>query len=52
MDRLAGEMDPDRAAELIAAGVEPLNDLIAALHQKVLVAELRRQRAARAPRSR
>jgi DNA-binding transcriptional MerR regulator len=47
MDRLAGEMDPDRAAELIAAGVEPLNELIAALHQKSLVAELRRQRAAR-----
>jgi DNA-binding transcriptional MerR regulator len=47
MDRLAGEMDPDRAVELIAAGTEPLNELIAALHQKSLVAELRRQRAAR-----
>jgi DNA-binding transcriptional MerR regulator len=47
LDRLAGEMDPDRAVELIAAGSEPLNELIAALHQKSLVAELRRQRAAR-----
>ena len=47
MDRLAGELEPDRAAELIQAGVEPLRDLIAALHQKLLVAELRRQRAAR-----
>jgi DNA-binding transcriptional MerR regulator len=47
MDRLAGELDPDRAAELIAVGAEPLNDLIAALHQKALVAELGRQRAAR-----
>jgi DNA-binding transcriptional MerR regulator len=47
MDRLAGELDPDDAAELIAAGVEPLNELLAALHQKLLVAELRRQRAAR-----
>jgi hypothetical protein len=47
MDRLAGELEPDRASELIAAGTEPLNDLIAALHQKALVAELRRQRAAR-----
>jgi DNA-binding transcriptional MerR regulator len=47
LERLAGEMDPDRAAELIAAGTEPLNDLIAALHQKLLVAELRRVRAAR-----
>jgi DNA-binding transcriptional MerR regulator len=47
MDRLAGELDPDRAAELIAVGAEPLNGLIAALHQKALVAELGRQRAAR-----
>jgi DNA-binding transcriptional MerR regulator len=47
MDRLVGELDPDRAVELIAAGTEPLNDLMAALHQKALVAELRRQRAAR-----
>jgi DNA-binding transcriptional MerR regulator len=47
MDRLAGEMDPDRAADLIAAGAAPLNELIAALHQKSLVAELRRQRAER-----
>jgi DNA-binding transcriptional MerR regulator len=47
LERLAGEMDPDRAVELIAAGVEPLNELIAALHQKLLVAELRRVRAAR-----
>jgi DNA-binding transcriptional MerR regulator len=47
LDRLAGELDPDRAVELIGAGSEPLNDLMAALHQKALVAELRRQRAAR-----
>jgi DNA-binding transcriptional MerR regulator len=47
MDRLAGEMEPDRAAGMIEAGAEPLRDLIAALHQKLLVAELRRQRAAR-----
>ena len=50
MERLAGELDPDRAVELIAAGTQPLNDLMAALHQKLLVAELRRQRAARAER--
>ena len=47
LERLAGEMDSDRAVELIAAGTEPLNDLMAALHQKLLVAELRRVRAAR-----
>jgi DNA-binding transcriptional MerR regulator len=48
MDRLAGELEPERAADLIAAGSEPLNELMAALHQKALVGELRRQRAARA----
>jgi DNA-binding transcriptional MerR regulator len=47
LDRLAGEMDADRAVELVAAGSEPLNALIAALHQKLLVAELQRVRAAR-----
>jgi DNA-binding transcriptional MerR regulator len=49
MNRLAGELESDRAAELIAAGSEPLNQLMAALHQKALVAELRRQRAERGP---
>jgi DNA-binding transcriptional MerR regulator len=47
MERLAGEMDPDRAVELIEAGSAPLQDLIAALHTKLLVAELERHRAAR-----
>jgi DNA-binding transcriptional MerR regulator len=44
MDRLAGEMEPERAAEMIEAGAQPLQDLIAALHTKLLVAELERQR--------
>jgi DNA-binding transcriptional MerR regulator len=47
MDRLAGEVDAEQAAELIASGAEPLRDLIGALHAKALVAELERQRAAR-----
>jgi DNA-binding transcriptional MerR regulator len=47
MERLAGELEPERAVTLIEAGVEPLRDLIAALHQKLLVAEIERQRAAR-----
>jgi len=47
MDRVAGEMETGRAVELIEAGTEPLRDLIAALHDKLLVAELTRQRAAR-----
>jgi hypothetical protein len=40
-------VDTERAVELIEAGAEPLRDLIAALHQKLLVAELKRQRAGR-----
>ena len=45
--RLAGDLDPDRAVELIEAGAQPLNDLIGALHTKLLVAELERHRASR-----
>ena len=44
MDRLAGEMDPDQAMALIEAGTQPLNDLLAAMHTKALVAELERRR--------
>jgi DNA-binding transcriptional MerR regulator len=46
MERLAGEMDPDEAMALIEAGNQPLNDLIAAMHTKALVAELERRRGA------
>jgi len=45
--RLAGDLDPDRAIEIVEAGVGPLNDLMAALHTKLLVAELERQRTRR-----
>ena len=48
MDRLAGEMDAEAAADLISNGVEPLEDLMRALHSKAMVAELERQRASRA----
>jgi DNA-binding transcriptional MerR regulator len=47
MNRLAGEMDPDAAADVIANGSEPLQDLMGALHAKAMVAELESQRAAR-----
>jgi DNA-binding transcriptional MerR regulator len=47
MDRLAGEMDAEDAAEVIANSAEPLEDLMRALHSKAMVAELERQRAAR-----
>jgi DNA-binding transcriptional MerR regulator len=47
MERLVGEMETDDAVELIESGSEPLQELIAALHSKLLIAELRKQRAAR-----
>jgi hypothetical protein len=47
LERLAGEVEPDEAAGIIAAGTEPLRALIGAMHSKLLLAELRRQRAAR-----
>jgi DNA-binding transcriptional MerR regulator len=43
LDRLAGEVEVERAVEIIAAGAEPLRDLIGAMHSKLLLAELRRQ---------
>ena len=48
MDRLAGEVPPDRVVEMLESGAEPLQDLIAALHTKLMVAELERHRARRA----
>ena len=44
LDRLAGEVPVERAAEIIAAGSEPLRELIGAMHSKLLRAELERQR--------
>jgi DNA-binding transcriptional MerR regulator len=43
LDRLAGSVDSDRAAESISSGAEPLRELIGAMHSKLLLAELRRQ---------
>jgi DNA-binding transcriptional MerR regulator len=42
--RLAGEVEVDRAAEIIAAGAQPLRELVGAVHSKLLLAELRRAR--------
>ncbi len=47
LERLAGDVEPDRIVELLEAGAEPLRDLIAAMHSKLLVDELRRHRASR-----
>lgn len=44
MERLEGELSPERAVELIEAGAEPLKDLIAALHTKLMVEEVDRRR--------
>ena len=46
LDRLAGEVEVERAAEIIASGAEPLRELIGAMHSKLLLEELRRQRQA------
>jgi len=47
LERLAGDVEPDRIVELLEAGAEPLRDLIAAMHSKLLVEELRRHRESR-----
>ncbi len=47
MDRLAEEVPPERVVEMLEAGAQPLQDLIAALHTKLMVAELERHRAGR-----
>ena len=44
LHRLAGEVDVDRAVQIISSGAEPLRELIGAMHSKLLLAELRRQR--------
>ncbi|HEY4779994.1 MAG TPA: MerR family transcriptional regulator [Solirubrobacterales bacterium] len=49
MNRLAGEVPPERVVEMLEAGAQPLKDLIAALHTKLMVAELERHRAGRKP---
>ena len=44
LDRVAGEVDVDTAVEMIASGSGPLRELVGALHSKLLLAELERQR--------
>jgi len=44
LERLAGEVDVERAMEIVAAGVEPLRELIGAMHSKLLLSALRSQR--------
>jgi DNA-binding transcriptional MerR regulator len=44
LGRLAGKVEVERAVEIIASGTQPLRDLIGAMHSKLLLAALRRQR--------
>jgi DNA-binding transcriptional MerR regulator len=44
LGKLAGEVEIDRAMEIVAAGVEPLRELIGAMHSKLLLAALRKHR--------
>jgi DNA-binding transcriptional MerR regulator len=46
LERLAGEVEVERAMEIVAAGVEPLRELIGAMHSKLLLAALRSHSAA------
>ena len=49
MQRVAGEMDTEEAADLLERAVEPMRDLVAALRAKLLVSELQARRAAQQP---
>jgi DNA-binding transcriptional MerR regulator len=49
LERLAGEVEVERAARIIASGAEPLRELVGAMHSKLLTAELERQRGRRPP---
>ena len=44
LDRLASHVPVERAVEIISSGAEPLRELVGAMHSKLLLAELRRQR--------
>jgi len=44
LNRLAGEVEVERAVQIISSGAEPLRELIGAMHSKLLLAELGRHR--------
>jgi DNA-binding transcriptional MerR regulator len=49
MERVAGEMDTDAAADLLERAVEPMRDLVAAMRAKLMIAELQARRSTPAP---
>jgi DNA-binding transcriptional MerR regulator len=44
LERLPGRVEVDRAVQIISSGDEPLRDLIGAMHSKLLLTALKRQR--------
>jgi DNA-binding transcriptional MerR regulator len=42
LERLTGELEPEKAVEIIRAGREPLRELIGAMHSKMLLRALER----------
>jgi DNA-binding transcriptional MerR regulator len=42
LERLTGEVEPEKAVEIIRAGREPLRELIGAMHSKMLLRALER----------
>jgi DNA-binding transcriptional MerR regulator len=48
-EKVVGSIEPERAAELIEAGIDPLADLIAAMNSKLLTEELQSRRGSADP---
>ncbi|MEX0992711.1 MAG: MerR family transcriptional regulator [Solirubrobacterales bacterium] len=46
MERLAGEMDTEEAADLLERAIDPIRELVAAMRAKLLISELQARRAA------
>ena len=46
MERLAGEMDTEDAADLLERAIDPIRELMAAMRAKLLISELQARRAA------
>lgn len=47
LERLAGQVEVDRAVEIMRSGVEPMRELIGAMHAKLLLAQLQAERGKR-----
>ena len=47
LERLAAEVDPERALEMVEAGVGALEQLVAAMHARILASALERRRCER-----